>query len=198
MSSSECLQRLFITDTTGFFTFPNLPNYSHYLGRAVRPTDAVDEITVAPFEVPPPVSVETQVAVPGPNVTADRPCWLKMIRGVGYFILFLGIVCSSCLFCAGFLLYLYGGLGILTMIMIGYFVAFVFHIASCGYLFRFVEFTYLSCCLGRCGRTVDFGGPDGQGFPEGGTLFGAIFVAGGGGVTGLGRGGGGDGGGGGC
>lgn len=48
--------------------------------------------------------------------------------------------------------------------MTGYLVAFIFHIASRGYLFRFVEFTETSCFLGNFGRTVDKGGPDGQGF----------------------------------
>ena len=87
--------------------------------------------------------------------------------------------------------------------MIGYFVALVFHIASCGYLFRFEEFARLSCCLGRCGLTVDKRGPDGQGFPADRTRFGSIpyanggvFWTGEGGVDGGGGGDGGDGGGG--
>ena len=53
------------------------------------------------------------------------------------------------------------------MFAVGYSVAYLFHMASCGLLFRFVEFTGLSCCVGRCGWTVDEGGPEGLGFPEG-------------------------------
>ena len=52
----------------------------------------------------------------------------------------------------------------IAVFIIGYLVAFIFHMASCGYLFPFVEFSEYSCFLGKYGRTVDKGGPKGQGF----------------------------------
>ena len=57
---------------------------------------------------------------------------------------------------------------------IGYSVAYVFHIASCGFLFRFEEFAPYSCFVGNCGFIVDRRGPGGMGFPEGRTWCGTI------------------------
>lgn len=51
--------------------------------------------------------------------------------------------------------------------MVGYSVAYIFHISSCGYLFLLEEFTGCSCCLVSCGWTVDLGGPEGTGFADG-------------------------------
>lgn len=140
-----------------------------------------------------------QAAVPDQSPTANRPCWLEMIRGVGSIILYVVLfaVMLLLLFPAVCLIWL-----VHFAIGVGYLVAYIFHIASCGYLFRFEEFIMCSCCLGRCGRTVDKGGPDGQGFPEGRTWYGTIdnqrlwVGRGGDGGGGGGGGGGGDGGGG--
>ena len=53
------------------------------------------------------------------------------------------------------------------IIFVGYLVALLFHLVSCGYLFRFVEFHYCSCCL-LLGCTADLGGADGRfGYPNG-------------------------------
>ena len=100
------------------------------------------------------------------------------------------------------------------IIFAGYLVALLFHLVSCGYLFRFVEFHCCSCCL-WLGCTADLGGADGTGYPNGMTGFQGLFCllcvigngvvlrdgevihGGGGGIHGGGgRGGGGDGGGG--
>ena len=105
------------------------------------------------------------------------------------------------------------GMFVLNFVLfVGYLLAYIFHIASCGLLFRFVEFTPCSCFVGncvestpyswlfgKCGLTVDRGGPDGLGFSHGRVGFNMIFPMGGGGGGGGGDGdgdGGGDGGGG--
>ena len=54
------------------------------------------------------------------------------------------------------------------IIFVGYLVALLFHLVSCGYLFRFVEFHYCSCCL-KYDHAVDLGGADGTGYPNGRT-----------------------------
>ena len=53
------------------------------------------------------------------------------------------------------------------ILFVGYLLAFILHIASCGLLYRFVEFSLCSCCIGKCGYTIDLGGPDGHGFKHG-------------------------------
>ena len=63
-----------------------------------------------------------------------------------------------------------GGTGKLIergVLIVGYSIAYIFHILSCGYLFRFVEFEPYSCFIGSYGWTVDRGGPDGMGFKHG-------------------------------
>ena len=62
------------------------------------------------------------------------------------------------------LLYLLSIMVVMIILYVGYSVAYMLHMASCGFLCRFEEFTPYSCYVGKCGLTVDKGGPDGQGF----------------------------------
>ena len=51
--------------------------------------------------------------------------------------------------------------------IVGYSVAYIFHILSWGYLFQLVEFRPYSCLIGSCGWPDVRGGPDGMGFSHG-------------------------------
>ena len=66
----------------------------------------------------------------------------------------------------GLMIFYYGTLW--SIIFAGYLVALLFHLVSCGYLFRFVEFQHCSCCL-KYEYTADLGGTDGTGHPNGET-----------------------------
>ena len=141
MSSSECLQRLFITDTTGFFTFPNLPTYFHSLGCTKhRQNDGGPGVL--------------------PTLNAHNCCSviilysflyiLYVVAGIIILPLYLVLMCVAIL-----------------VIGVGYSVAYIFHMASFGSLFRFEEFSQFSCFVGYGGSIVDKGGPDGMGYSDG-------------------------------
>ena len=51
------------------------------------------------------------------------------------------------------------------MLIVGYSTAYIFHILSCGYFFRFVEFKDYSYFVDS--HHVDRGGPNGTGFKHG-------------------------------
>ena len=159
-----------------------LPSLPIPLGRSVRPPYVID---------------------PNPEVhdpIYDDSCWeeLKDCFEAVFICMFLGVTISY-----------YGTLW--CIIVVGYLVAFLFHLVSCGYLFRFVEFHYCSCCSWY-EFAADLGGADGTGYPNGMLGFGGLCcllcicgdgvvlregeVRGGGGHGGDGGGGGGDGGGG--
>ena len=72
------------------------------------------------------------------------------------------------------ILYVLFSLPLWCIILVGYLVALLFHLVSCGYLFRFAEFHYCSFCL-CLGCTADLGGADGTGYPNGMTGLGGLF-----------------------
>ena len=114
---------------------------------------------------------------------------------IGVAVLFVATLVAVYVFLFFFLL---GTIALTFVLFVVYLVAFIFHIACCGLLFRFVGFTPYSCFVGKCGLPVDRGGPDGLGFSHGRVGFKMIGGGGGGGGgRGDGDGGWGDGGGGG-
>ena len=91
-----------------------------------------------------------------PEGAAHTPCWIK---NCGEICSFIGNVLPIAIMEIG-------------LLIAGYSVAYIFHILSCGYLFRFVEFKpyscFIECCFaGSCGWPIDRGGPDGVGFAHG-------------------------------
>ena len=112
------------------------------LGRSVRPPYVYDP------------------KVPEEHAYQDLRDWCFIWFSITIFIVLLPLMT--------FTLVLYGPLW--CIIFVGYLVALLFHLVSCGYLFRFVEFHYCSCCL-LLGCTADLGGADGTGYPNGQTGF---------------------------
>ena len=109
------------------------------LGRSVRPPYVYE------FKVP----EEPYVYVPDEHACQDLRDWCFILSSLTIFIVLIGFYIP--LWC---------------IIYVGYLVALLFHLVSCGYLFRFVEFHYCSCCL-LLGCTADLGGADGMGYPNG-------------------------------
>ena len=103
---------------------------------------------------------------PNPKVYEERPCGaLEDCLLLPPLSIIVGVLIY-------FMIFFYGSLS--CIIIAGYLVALLFHLVSCGYLFRFVEFHYCSCCM-KNEYTVDLGGADGTGYPNGMTGLGGLF-----------------------
>ena len=98
---------------------------------------------------------------PNPKVYEELPCQaLEDCCFIPYLFIFSLILGTS------LYIYLLFSVPLWCIIFVGYLVALLFRLVSCGYLFRFVEFHYCSSCL-CLGCTADLGGADGTGYPNG-------------------------------
>ena len=99
------------------------------------------------------------------------PCWLDLLRFFGFVILAISYLVYLFVYAVSSIVAWILSLVLMSqfilIICIGYCVAYTLHIASCGLLFRFEEYSKYSCCLVCCGLTVDKGGLEGLGFPSG-------------------------------
>ena len=100
------------------------------------------------------------VSDPNPKVYEERSC-----EDLRECLLFPFQMVFAALF-TGLIISYFGTLW--SIIFAGYLVALLFHLVSCGYLFRFVEFHCCSFYLWY-EYTADLGGADGTGYPNGDT-----------------------------
>lgn len=136
------------------------------LGRAVRPPDAAVPLSFFQLLIVEACDLFDRICA------ANCPCWfasLKIIIVLTLFAIFFAFAyVFSAFVTSSYMIVISIVFAVVISIVfaVGYSVAYLFHMASCSLSFRFVEFTGLSCCVGRCGWTVDEGGPEGTGLPR--------------------------------